>query len=80
MDERVFGVFLMVGSICGLILYGILMFFGDLAFLVLKVTAFTVVGSLLIMAAWGGFMLFTTPKLPESDINDLGVEGDDEGL
>ena len=72
MDERVFGVFLMVGSICGLILYGTLMFFGDLAFFVLKVTAFASVGSLLFMAAWGGFMLFTTPGLPESDINDVG--------
>lgn len=78
MDERISGVLLMLGGLTGLCLYGALLFFGDLGFFVLKVTAFSVVESLLLMSAWMGFMLLTTPS--KSVMDDIGAEGDDEGL
>ena len=77
MDERILGTFLMVGSVCALLLYGIFLFSGDLAYFVLKLTAFIAVSFILLVSFWIGNSLFTTPTVQEFDIYDSGAEKDD---
>jgi general stress protein CsbA len=83
MENKYIGIIVMVGSIVALLLYGFFIFFTDYSFWLITVTAFIVVAGVLIITAWIGYTLFTTP-LPEplnmpldvsENIEEAGAEG-----
>ena len=78
MDDRVMGGLAMVGSVLVLLMYGFFLFFGEYGLLVIKVTAFAAVALILLMTAWIGYTLYTTPA-PMSDF-DLSEPEDGEAV
>ena len=60
--DRAVGAALVVGAVLGIIIYGILMFYnGNIALLVLKITAFVAVAAILVILGWIGYVMATTP-------------------
>ncbi|RLE63186.1 MAG: transcriptional regulator [Thermoprotei archaeon] len=59
--DQAVGVLLMLAGTLGIILYGWLVFLTEWSILILKITGFAVVGALLAILAWIGYMLATTP-------------------
>lgn len=60
--DRAVGAALVVGAILGIIIYGVLMFYnGNIALLVLKITAFVAVAAILVILGWIGYVMATTP-------------------
>jgi hypothetical protein len=73
---------LMVGSIVALLLYGFFVF-TEYSYWLISVTAFIVVTGILIVTAWIGYTLYTTPmaeplNMPldvSEDREEVGAEG-----
>jgi predicted DNA-binding transcriptional regulator len=60
--DRAVGAALVVGAVLGVIIYGFLMFYnGNIALLVLKITAFVAVAAILVILGWIGYVMATTP-------------------
>jgi len=60
--DRAVGAALVVGAVLGVIIYGFLMFYnGNIALLVLKITAFVAVVAILAILGWIGYVMATTP-------------------
>ncbi len=60
--DRAVGAALVVGAVLGVIIYGFLMFYnGNIALLVLKITAFIAVVAILAILGWIGYVMATTP-------------------
>ncbi len=66
-NDRAIGGGILVGSVLGIIVYGVLMFLWPLA--ILEVTAFVAVAALLAILAWIGYTMATTP--PPEPIADI---------
>jgi predicted DNA-binding transcriptional regulator len=66
-NDRAIGGAILVGSILGIIVYGLLIFYWPL--LVLEITAFVAVLILLAILAWIGYTMATTP--PPEPITDI---------
>lgn len=79
-DDRVLGGGILVGSIAGIVVYFWLLFMSPWAWLTLQVSAFLAVGMVLLIMAWIGYTLATTPPpMPLEDFDfDSDVESDDE--
>ena len=72
-NDRAIGGGILIGSIVGIILYGLLIFYWPL--LVLEVTAFVAVLVLLAILAWIGYTMATTPPPePITDIPEMSPE------
>ncbi len=72
-NDRAIGGGILVGSIVGIILYGVLIFYWPLV--VLEVTAFLAVLVLLAILAWIGYTMATTPPPePITDIPEMAPE------
>ena len=66
-NDRAIGGGILLGSIAGIIIYGLLIFYWPLV--VLEITAFVAVLVLLAILAWIGYTMATTP--PPEPITDI---------
>lgn len=66
-NDRAIGGAILAGSIIGIVVYGLLIFYWPL--IVLEVTAFVAVLVLLAILAWIGYTMATTP--PPEPITDI---------
>lgn len=76
MDDRVLGAGILVGSIVGIGVYFWLVFLSPWAQLVIQASAFVAVAAILLIMAWIGYTLATTP--PPKPIEE--IEKELEGL
>lgn len=81
MSDRVWGAVILVGSLGGVGVYFWLLFVSPWVWLTVRVSAFMAVGMCLLMVAWVGYTMATTPPpVPleefdlESDVVDVLVE------
>ncbi len=66
-NDRVMGGVILTGSVIGIVVYGLLVYFWPL--IVLEITAFVTVAVLLGILAWIGYTMATTP--PPEPITDI---------
>jgi len=80
-DDRVLGGGILVVSVAGIVAYFWLLFMSPWAWLTLQVSAFLAVGMVLLIMAWIGYTLATTPPpMPLEDFDfESDLESDDEG-
>ena len=90
MDDRVIGALILVGSILGILVYFWLVFLSPWMLLTMQLTAFIAVAAVLVILAWIGYTLATTPppkpieeieKELEKELKEVEVEAaeEDEG-
>jgi predicted DNA-binding transcriptional regulator len=70
-NDRALGGAILVGSIAGIVIYGVLLYFW--ATLILEITAFLGVVVLLGILGWIGWTMATTP--PPEPMPDMGAAG-----
>ncbi len=68
--DQIYGVLILVGSILGIIIYGWLIYTFPL--IVLQITAFIALAAILVIAAWIGYTMATTP--PPVPLEDMDKE------
>ena len=78
LDDRLTGVLVMVGSLLGVALYYYLLFVSPWALLVLQVSAFMAVTAVLLIMAWIGYTLITTPPMEELKVDLEDFDTDEE--
>jgi len=61
LDDKVLGYVVLVGSLLGIVCYFYLVFISPWALLVVQVSAFLAVAAILLIMAWIGYTLATTP-------------------
>ena len=71
-NDRVLGWGILVGSIAGISIYFWLLFMSPWALLTLQVSALAAVGVILLIMAWIGYTLATTP--PPMPLEDFDFE------
>lgn len=69
MDDRVLGAGILLGSLLGVACYFWLVFLSPWAWLVVQLSAFLAVAGVLVIVAWIGYTLATTP--PPEPLEDL---------
>jgi len=75
-NDRTLGGAILVGSIAGIAIYFWLLFMSPWAWLTIQVSAFAAVGMVLLIIAWIGYTLATTPPpMPLEDF-DFNVDED----
>ena len=78
MNDKTIGWTVLIGSILGIIIYFYLIFLSPWSSLTIEVSAFMAVGTVLLIIAWIGYTLATTPPpMPLEDLN-LETEADTE--
>ena len=70
--DQLIGILILLGSIAGIILYFYLDFLSAWTLLTMQITAFIAVGGILVILAWIGYTLATTP--PPEPIEELEKE------
>ena len=69
LDDKVSGYAILFGSLLGIACYFYLVFLSPWALLVVQVSAFLAVAAVLVIVAWIGYTLATTPPLePMEDL------------
>ena len=77
-DDKVLGGAILVGSLSGIVVYYWLLFMSPWAWLTIQVSALLAVGMVLVIMAWIGYTLATTP--PPMPLEDFNFKVDlDEG-
>jgi predicted DNA-binding transcriptional regulator len=76
MDDRVLGAGILLGSLIGLGLYFYLVFLSPWIVLIVQISAFVAVAAVLLIVAWIGYTLATTP--PPTSLEDLDIKEDTE--
>ena len=76
MDDRVVGALILVGSILGILAYFWLVFLSPWVLLTMQLTAFIAVAAVLVILAWIGYTLATTP--PPKPIEEIERELEEE--
>ena len=75
-NDRVLGGVILIGSLAGIVIYFWLLFMSPWALLTIQVSALLAVGMCLLIMAWIGYTLATTPPpMPQEDFDfeaDLG--------
>lgn len=71
-NDKVLGGIILIGSIAGIVAYFWLLFFSPWAYITLQLSAFIAVAMILIIMAWIGYTLATTP--PPVPLEDLNLE------
>jgi len=69
MDDRILGAVILLGSLLGVAFYFWLVFLSPWAWLVIQLSAFLAVAAVLVIIAWIGYTLATTP--PPEPLEDL---------
>ena len=62
MDDRVLGAGILLGSLLGMAIYFWLVFLSPWAWLIVQLSAFLAVAAVLVILAWIGYTLATTPS------------------
>ena len=75
-SDRTLGGAILVGSIAGIAIYFWLLFMSPWAWLTIQVSAFAAVGMVLLIIAWIGYTLATTP--PPMPLEDFDFDVDDD--
>ncbi len=76
MDDKTMGWLLVVGSFLGIVIYFYLLFLSSWGWLTIQVSAILAVGGILLIIAWIGYTLATTPPpMPLEDL-DLNIDED----
>lgn len=75
-SDRTLGGVILVGSIVGIAIYFWLLFMSPWAWLTIQVSAFAAVGMVLLIIAWIGYTLATTP--PPMPLEDFDFDADEE--
>lgn len=75
-NDRTLGGAILVGSIAGIVIYFWLLFMSPWATLTIQVSAFAAVGMVLLIIAWIGYTLATTP--PPMPLEDFDFDVDDD--
>jgi predicted DNA-binding transcriptional regulator len=79
-DDRVLGGAILVGSLAGIVVYFWLLFMSPWALLTIQVSALLAVGVCLLILAWIGYTLATTPPpMPLEDFDFEAEIGESEG-
>jgi len=73
-DDKVLGGVILVGSLAGIVVYFWLLFMSPWATLTIQVSAFLAVGMCLLIMAWIGYTLATTP--PPMPLEDFDFESE----
>ena len=73
-DDRVLGGAILVGSLAGIVIYFWLLFMSPWAWLTVQVSAILAVGMCLLIMAWIGYTLATTP--PPMPLEDFDFESE----
>ena len=66
-NDRAVGSVILLGSVLGIVLYGVLVYYWPL--LLLQITAFVAVAAILAILGWIGYTMATTP--PPEPITDV---------
>jgi predicted DNA-binding transcriptional regulator len=77
-NDRTLGGVILVGSIGGVIIYFWLLFMSPWSWLTVQVSAFAAVAAVLLIIAWIGYTLATTP--PPVPLEDLDLDSDFDDL
>ncbi len=75
-NDRTLGGAILVGSIAGIAIYFWLLFMSPWAYFTIQVSAFAAVGMVLLIIAWIGYTLATTP--PPMPLEDFDFDVDDD--
>ena len=78
MDDKVSGYAILFGKLLGIACYFYLVFLSPWALLVVRISAFLAVAAVLVIVAWIGYTLATTPS-PEP-LEDLSESSTEENL
>ena len=79
-DDRVLGGAILVGSLAGIVIYFWLLFMSPWAWLTIQISAILAVGMCLLIMAWIGYTLATTPPpMPLEDFDFESELGGSEG-
>ena len=78
-NDKVIGGSILIGSIAGIAIYFWLLFMSAWSFLTLQISALAAVAMILIIMAWIGYTLLTTPPpIPLEDFDlDENIKPDD---
>ena len=76
MNDRLMGALVLLASLAGLVVYFYLVFLAPWALLVIQVSAFLAVAAVLVIVAWIGYTLATTP--PPEPIDASWEESEEE--
>ena len=77
-DDRALGGIILLGSLAGVVIYFWLLFMSPWAWLTIQVSALLAVGMVLLIMAWIGYTLATTPPpMPLEDF-DFEIESEEE--
>lgn len=75
-NDRALGGIIFLGSLAGVVIYFWLLFMSPWAWLTIQVSALLAVGMVLLIMAWIGYTLATTP--PPMPLEDFDFETDSE--
>jgi predicted DNA-binding transcriptional regulator len=75
-NDRALGGLIFLGSLAGIVIYFWLLFMSPWAWLTIKVSALLAVGMVLLIMAWIGYTLATTP--PPMPLEDFDFETEPE--
>ena len=79
-NDRVLGGAILVGSLAGIVIYFWLLFMSPWAWLTIQISAILAVGMCLLIMAWIGYTLATTPPpMPLEDFDFESELGGSEG-
>ena len=80
MDDRVMGALILAASIAGIGMYFWLVFLAPSAWawLTIQISAMAAVGAILLIAAWIGYTLITTPSMEELNVDLEDFDTDEE--
>ena len=73
-DDRILGGAILIGSLAGIVIYFWLLFMSPWSRLTIQVSALLAVGMCLLIMAWIGYTLATTP--PPMPLEDFDFEAD----
>jgi predicted DNA-binding transcriptional regulator len=76
MNDRLMGALVLLASLAGVVVYFYLVFLAPWALLVIQVSAFLAVAAVLVIVAWIGYTLATTP--PPGPIDASWEESEEE--
>ena len=76
MNDKVLGYIVLIGSLVGVGCYFYLVFLSPWALLVVQVSAFLAVAAVLVIIAWIGYTLATTPPPAPLEVFEESLEDD----
>ena len=75
MNDKTLGYIILAGSIMGIVIYFYLLFISPWCWLTIQVSAMLAVGMMLLIVAWIGYTLATTP--PPMPLEELDIDTDE---